>query len=351
MRAPLGRSLGFTLIELLSVVTVIAALVSLFLPAIQQARESARQIQCRNNLKQMGLALHNYHDQHNVFPRICFEGSGAGSGEKTGWQGFSVHTMLLPQLDHATLYNAIDLNKYALTGAPNETLKNQAVSTFLCPSDFGWVKTEGAGNNYLVSGGPSLIMISPVPGIGIGAGGSPGTAIQEQNQIGMFNMRRSISWRHLTDGTSHTIAMAEGIIGDNDTTQYRLGDLVRGTSFPTEFPETFASADQLETFASHCQENVSSHYSSCHKEWINGMPGQTAFNTLNPPNSSHPDCHECTTCHWYDSRGVWTSRSRHSGGVNVLLADGAVRFLGNSIDLTTWQRLGAINDGGLIGPF
>ncbi|HWL10850.1 MAG TPA: DUF1559 domain-containing protein [Planctomicrobium sp.] len=349
MRASPSRSAGFTVVELLSVVTVIAALVSLFLPAIQQARESARQIQCRNNLKQLGLALHNYHDQHNIFPRICFEGSGGGSGEKTGWQGFSAHTMLLPQLDHATLYQSIDLDRYALTGSPNDTLKNQTLSTFRCPSDHGWVRTEGAGNNYVVSGGPSLLMISPVPGIE--AGGTPGTAIQERNQIGMFNMRRSISWRHLTDGTSHTIAMAEAIIGDNDLSQYRLGDLVRGTSFPTGFPETFASADQLESFANRCQENVSSHYSSCHKEWINGMPGQTAFNTLNPPNSSRPDCHECTTCGWYDSRGVWTSRSRHSGGVNVLLADGAVRFLGNSIDLITWQRLGSISDGWPTGPF
>ncbi len=343
------RRRGFTLVELLTVIAIISILISLLLPAIQQTRESARQMQCRNHLKQFGLALSNYHDQHRVFPRICFEGSGSGSASRSGWQGFSVHTMLLPFLDQAPLYQALNLNLYSLTGLPNSELKNRSIPVFLCPSDVGGKAVGGAGNNYVVSGGPSLIMISPIPGEGIG--GSPGIAIQERDQIGMFNMRRSISWKHLTDGTSQTIAVSEGIIGDGDRDRYRLGDLVKGTSFPAGFPNTFASADQLASFASGCETNSSDHFSSSHKEWINGMPGQTAFNTLNPPNSSAADCHECTSCGWYDSRGVWNSRSRHTGGVNVLMADGSVRFVSQTLDLLTWQRLGAINDGNPIGSF
>jgi len=338
---------GFTLIELLVVIGTIGVLVSLLLPAIQQARESARVLKCRTHLKQLGLALHQYAEVHGVFPRMCLEGRGT-STYVTGWQGFSVHAMLLPYLDQADLYARINFNTTFRIGI-NETLKNNVVSTFLCPSDAGGKAVEAAGNNYVVSGGPSLIMISPIPGQG--AGGNPGISIQEHDQIGMFNMRRIIRFRDLSDGLSQTIAMSEGIIGDGNPDRYSSSDLVRGTAFPAGFPNTFATRQQLAAYGTQCRENSSLHYSDPHAEWINGMPAQTAFNTLNPPNSPHPDCHENTARGWYDSRGVWTARSRHHHGVNVLLADGSCRFTNNTLDLTLWQRLGAIADAQPIDHF
>ncbi|SFI19050.1 DUF1559 domain-containing protein [Planctomicrobium piriforme] len=342
--ASLGRRAGFTLIELLVVVAIVAVLVGLLLPAVQTAREAARRMQCRNNLKQLGLALHNYQEVHGVFPRVCFQGSGSVSG----WQGFSVHTMLLPQLDQAALYNQLNLNLTFTTGS-NGTLKNTPIAAFLCPSDLGGQQVKGAGNNYVVSGGPSLMMISPTPGFGIG--GSPGTQIADADQIGMFNIRRNVGMQDLLDGTSNVMAASEGIIGDGITTAYRLGDHVRNTAFPSGMPNTFATAAQLDAYGVSCLAGSATHYSDPHKEWINGMPSQTAFNSLNRPNSTNPDCHECTTCGWYDSRGVWNARSRHTGGVSVLLGDGAVRFVGDSTDLLTWQRLGAIADGNPLGEF
>jgi len=341
-----GRG-GFTLIEMLVVIGTIGLLLSLLLPAVQQARESARVLKCRTHLKQMGLALHQYADVHSVFPRICLEGKGT-STYVTGWQGFSVHAMLLPFLDQGALYAQINFNTTFRIGT-NQTTKNQVVPLFLCPSDFGGRAVAAAGNNYVVSGGPSLLMISPIPGQG--AGGNPGISIREHDQIGMFNMRRIIRLQDLSDGLSNTVAMSEGIIGDGNPDRYSIGDLVRGTAFPAGFPNTFATREQLDVYGTQCRQNASQHYSDPHAEWINGMPAQTAFNTLNPPNSPHPDCHENTAGGWYDSRGVWTARSRHRHGVNILLADGSCRFLTSHVDLILWQRLGAIADAQPIPPF
>lgn len=342
----MNRRSGFTLIEVLVVVAILAILIALLLPAVQQARESARRVQCRNHLKQIGLALWNYHDQHRLFPRMCYSTRGGGSADVTGWQGISAQTMLLPQLDLATLFHRLNLNVHSLSIEPNVTLRKQLISTFLCPSDFGTRQGSPPGNNYVFSGGPSLVMLSPIPG---NSAGSP--SILEREQIGLFNMRRSIAARDCTDGMSNTIAASEALIGDGNASQYQLGDLVRGVPFPAGFPNTFATADQLSRYAGACVANQDSHFSSPHTEWINGMPGQTAFNTLNPPNSLSPDCHECVNCGWYDSRGLWTARSRHPGGVHALIADGTVRFLSNSIDLQIWQALGAISDGMPIGSF
>jgi len=340
------RAGGFTLIEAMVVVATTAMLVGLLLPAVQKSREAARRVQCRNHLKQLGLALHVYHDQHRVLPRICYEGSGPGSGSVTGWQGFSVQTMLLPALEQSALYQQLNLNAQSLTG-DNAVPKNTSVDVFLCPSDFGGTPVDGAGNNYVVSGGPSLLMISPVPGKNVGGPAS----ILPGEQIGMFNMRRTLSFRHLIDGTSQTLAMSEAIIGDGVRGSYTLGDLVYGAAFPAGFPNLFATQAQLNDYGKACSQMTASHFSDPHKEWINGMPAQTAFNTLNPPNSKHPDCHECPRCGWYDSRGVWTARSRHAGLVNGLLADGSVRGISDSIDLLTWQRVGSIHDGHALGEF
>lgn len=342
------RQRGFTLIELLVVIAIIAVLIALLLPAVQQAREAARRTQCKNNLKQFGLSMHNYESTNGCFQRANYSSI---STSTTGWQGFSGHTMLLPYMDQAPLFNRIDFTQ-AFWGGNNATLKATVLPAFLCPSDRGWMygtygndgSTGGGGNNYFVSGGPSLLMLGVTGG---GVGGSPGTPIGVNDQIGVCNLFRNIKIADITDGTSNTIAASEAVIGDGNSSVFTLGDVIRGATI--SFGNTFANQAQLTAFSGTCDQNT--HYGITGKNWINGMPGQTFFNTLNPPNSPNVDCMECGGCSWYDARGVINARSRHVGGVHCLMADGSVRFVSNNLDFNTWQRLGAISDGQVVGEF
>ena len=327
------RSNGFTLIELLVVIAIIAILIALLLPAVQQAREAARRTQCRNNMKQFGLAMHNYESTNRCFQRANYSSITTST---TGWQGFSGHVMLLPYLEQSNIYNQIDFTT-SIWGGANATLKSKVIPAFLCPSDFGWNygnygndpgNTGGGGNNYSVSGGPSLLMLGVTGG---NVGGTPGTPIAFNDQIGVCNLFRNIKIADITDGTSNTIAASETIIGDGNGITFTLGDVISGATLPASFPNTFATAADLSAFSSSCSPSI--HYGVTGKNWINGMPGQTFFNTLNPPNSPNVDCMECGGCAWYDGRGVITSRSRHTGGVQCLLADGSVRFISNNLDM------------------
>ena len=351
-RRPIQR--GFTLIELLVVIAIIAVLIALLLPAVQQAREAARRSQCKNNLKQFGIGMHNYHDSNRAFQRANYSSVATST---TGWQGFAGHVMLLPHMDRVPLFKQIDF-KQSFWGGVNVTLKATRINAFLCPSDGGWKYgtygndggSDGAGNNYFVSGGPSLLMLGVTGG---GVGGSPGTPIGNSDQIGICNLFRNVTIGDIRDGTSSTIAVSEGIIGDGDSSIFTLGDVIRGVNIPAGFPNTFASQAQLDSYSAACMASGSppTHYGITGKNWINGMPGQSFFNTLNPPNSRNVDCMECGGCAWYDARAVITARSYHKGGVHALMGDGATRFINNSINIGTWQRLGAISDGQPVGEF
>ena len=327
-------SRGFTLIELLVVIASIAILIALLLPAVQQAREAARRTQCKNNLKQFGLALHNYHDVYNQFPNGkygCVLDSG-GAANSNSWRAFSVHTMILPYIEQAPLYASLDFNNLINAGT-NNTVKNAKISAYKCPSDIQYSGTE-PGNNYVCSGGPSLWW-----GVGI------------TNEIGVFNYQRKVGMRDLTDGTSNTIAVSESTVGNNSAGTFDIKrSLVRAQPFPA-FPQTFATQAQLNTYGTQCLGGTSNVHPHVRREWVNGIGGETVFNTLNGPNSPNPDCHECSGCSWYDSRGVWSARSLHTGGVQALLADGSVKFVSDNINLLTWQQAGAINDGAVLGEW
>lgn len=328
---------GFTLIELLVVIAIIAILVALLLPAVQQAREAARRTQCKNNLKQFGLALHNYHDTFGKFPALTF-GTEANNNWGSEWRGNSVHTMLLPYLDQAPLYNRYDVDRFwTHTNAnfPNRVLGRTKIGMFQCPSDPGIITNRDGGNNYGASTGPNF-----------------GWEWDVRYVVGVFHRRRSLGMRDITDGTSNTIAFGEITKGDGDNGKFTLqkGDYVRAQSL-AGINRTKPTRAQLETYGQTCLAGTSNHRSTAGWTWVSPMMDDTGINTIAPPNWKYPNCHECGGCGEGDARGVWPSRSYHTGGSQHTLADGAVRFISENIDFDMYQSLGSSNQNDIVENF
>ena len=334
---------GFTLIELLVVIAIIAILIALLLPAVQQAREAARRTQCRNALKQLGLALHNYHDNFLMFPRGCF-GSGLAGADTTcnvstgwgsEWEGHSVHMMLLPYLDQAPLCSKIDMNaswtRDCTTNNPASTNRVNAqrakIGMFNCPSD-KIMQVDDGTNNYVFSVGPMV------------GWGDVNTA----NAVGMFHRRFTVRIGDVTDGTSNTICASELIKGDNDNTIYTPGsDYIRNQAIP--FPAKFPTRAQLDAYSTQCNAGTADHQSSAGRNWASPMMYDSLFNTLLPPNPPNHTCHNCAGCGRGDASGVWPARSRHTGGAHTLMGDGTVKFISNNMDTGLYQTLGSISNG------
>ncbi|QDT65393.1 DUF1559 domain-containing protein [Calycomorphotria hydatis] len=348
---------GFTLIELLVVIAIIAILIALLLPAVQQAREAARRSQCKNNLKQLGLALHNYHDAHNIFPRGNFEKANTNCGYGGySYTGISAHTMLLPYVEQTAVYNEFDFNQ-AFDQSPNRDAKTARITTFLCPSDLdripnGTSRNLGPGNNYVLSGGANIWWFTN------GCGYPDPTPAQIDHQNGMFNYRVNVRMRDVTDGTSNVIAASEHIKGNGlgwTAADYEEGSTIRGAAKPGGTPNSFLSQAQINAWLSVCETRSSAGSNGPRGDtganWASGNLGQTIFNTLANPNTEFGTCITCASCNASDGQGFFSARSRHIGGVNVLMADGSSHFISDNIDNGTWQMLGARNDGGVVGEF
>jgi prepilin-type N-terminal cleavage/methylation domain-containing protein len=332
------RQRGFTLIELLVVIAIIAILIALLLPAVQQAREAARRSQCKNNLKQLGLAMHNYHEAFSMYPKAAME-LFTGSSQDT-YRGFSAFAMLLPYLDQAPVYNQINFNTVT-DNAPNLALARIYITALVCPSDLRYQSTNatdarynGTGVNYAVCAGPSLYW-----------------GVNVADEIGMFNRRVTVRISDILDGTSNVIAAGEQLLPATDANATLANGAYLGTL--GSMTNTFATNGMLQTFAGTCTgaATLNSSY-NVNTKWMNGDLGQNIFNTLNTPNAQRPDCLvSCSGCWAATAQMVKTSRSRHIGGVHSLLGDGSVRFISDNLDLNTWQRLGGIRDGATIGEF
>ena len=332
------RRRGFTLIELLVVIAIIAVLIALLLPAVQQARESARRTQCKNNLKQLGLALHNYHDSFTTFPpfHIRTTDTTAAIPNNTGWRGYSAMSMLLPYIDQAPLYNQINTN-CEWDNASNTNARRTKIAGFRCPSDSPFPGSADVGNtNYAGAEGPSTGWTS----IGVG------------QRDGVFAYDIIVRMSDIRDGTSNTISFSEQLIGDNNNAAYTVGDVVRGIAWAgsTRYKPTMSD---LQTYGDSCNTTaaLANHHSHNGREWIVGLHAQTVFNTAAPPNWKLPTCQECTGCGWMDSAGIFPARSRHTGGVHVQMADGSVKFVSDNVDLTVWQNAGSIKGGEPSGDF
>ena len=327
---------AFTLIELLVVIAVISILIAILLPAVQEARESARRMQCRNNLKQLGIALHMYHDSHLVLPNLTY--STGGWTMPWHWRGFGAHAMILPMLEQQNLYSQLNFSNWALDGGTNDSLGRNRIPTFLCPSDL--TAEPDPGVNYAWCVGTNVgfsndrIVLSPA------------------QQNGLITGTVAVSLRDVTDGLSNTIAASEQIVGGHSDIQGRYSDYHYGPgTIPAGMSPDFPAYSELLAWGVACasQPNTSSRVA---RLWHRGLPGQTAFNTLFPPNFRIPNCSaHCTSDCDSDGPSIFTARSRHRGGVQVLLTDGSVRFVGDSVDVQTWQRLGAKADGVMIAEF
>ena len=311
---------AFTLIELLVVIAIIAVLIGLLLPAVQKVREAAGRMSCQNNLKQIGLAFHSYHDVNRFLPAgtICPGGAcGDRAAAESTWM-----TWLLPFLEENNLWLTADLTKgfgQGYAGEPNNKITSTKLKKYSCPSDLDvdisswygtavWARGNYAGNNGI---GPMVET----------------TGATSSRPNGVFMLNRTYKLTDISDGTSNTAFISEVI-------------KVPGT-LPANAPVNGGGTDWRGVM----------HYSE-------GPLYQHNYT----PNSSVPDetrqgmCLSIpqapcigTTTSWNPKRILFTARSRHPGGVNLLVGDGSVRFVSDNINLVTWQALSSPQGGEVLG--
>lgn len=322
------RRAGFTLVELLVVIAIIGILVGLLLPAVQAAREAARRMQCSNNVKQLSLAFHTYHDAHKVLPAYQYNVANTSS-----WHGHGALTMILPYIEQGNLFNQVKFTQ-AFDSADNQVVGKVKLSAYNCPSDISFPNAAWGGNNYSVNSGARVSHYSTG-----GASMASGAFVRNQNS----------KLADLSDGTSNVLMISEFLKGDNsDTSLDRRRDFLGNISIATQ---EFPPADQVETAGAACYNSGSPSYqrSNAGQFWNAGFPGSVAVNTVAPPNWKYPGCCEGGGFGYAcDRNGITPPRSLHTGGVQAGLGDGSVHFISDSIDLLVWQRLGARGDGNPI---
>jgi prepilin-type N-terminal cleavage/methylation domain-containing protein len=348
------RFKGFTLVELLVVIAIIGVLVALLLPAVQAARGAARRMSCSNNMKQFALATHNYHDVYKKFPRAGYISFLSPEDRYLDerwrlWQGYSVHTMLLPYMEQQAVYDGIvwsrwdgwynQVNWY-WNGSANvaDRLWNKVVPGYICPSSQMAPKTfddsgaGGPGSNYAVSVGPMLWFNHDQ----VWRSARPGP--------GAFSPHVETKMGEFADGTANTILAAEITTGNGNGSVYRPGEVVRNVPYtgstPWEYPNLPESA--IKAWGIQCANRTYDHLSSNGWGWMGANYTQTMFNTVAQPNWIYPSCIATTSLPGYssDRDGIYPSRSEHGAGSMHALADGSVRFFTDTIDYNTYQMLG-----------
>jgi prepilin-type N-terminal cleavage/methylation domain-containing protein/prepilin-type processing-associated H-X9-DG protein len=344
---------GFTLIELLVVIAIIAVLIALLLPAVQAAREAARRAQCVNNLKQIGLAMHNYHSVVNALPW--------GSGP-WGWNDWSTHILLLPYMEQTNLFNAINFCNGCADNAQgfnnNTTAVYRQVAGILCPSDPDRLSSPQGHNNYMGNAGSapssfygwnSTIGAQGQFGgvfcfVGVDCGAGPPPCPGTNGQSGWW-----CNFRDITDGLSNTAAFSERVkgIGSNNSSFYDVN--VPSASFvnvPGVANDGKTDA-QPGPFYQVCKSFVLppnpgsgqlDNQDSSGARWDVGYAPDTRYVHVMPPNNPL----QCDSDN--DDAGrqsAYGATSRHSGGVNVLMCDGSVRFVKSTINNQTWWAVGS----------
>jgi prepilin-type N-terminal cleavage/methylation domain-containing protein/prepilin-type processing-associated H-X9-DG protein len=364
------RRRGFTLIELLVVIAIIAVLIALLLPAVQSAREAARRAQCVNNLKQIGIACHNYHEANNTFPMGAMLNMYTVSPliwrAKNSWGHFGG---LLPYLEGQAIYNAANFNWGVEEGgnppapaqAINQTAADSQIKYLLCPSDpnagnGGQTNTDAGGlsegdrdtSNYFACFGTSTNQTC------VGCNVNTFQDMTGQRTNGMFGMQQNYGINACTDGTSNTIAYSESglspatggggtrLIGMNNIGMATA--LVTAMDARTDLPDLQAALTACDA-AWRAGRNIDRQRG---RDWAHGCVGQTLFNTIVTPNSKD---HPWSVCSNVGSTalGVFSNASSfHPGGVNTLFTDGSVKYMKDTISLQVWWGLGTRNGGEVV---
>jgi len=336
-----SRIRGFTLVELLVVIAIIGVMVGLLLPAVQAAREAARRMACTNNFKQFGLGLHNYHDTFKVLPP---RQGGSQTGTVNNGSRLNGLVGLLPFIEQAPLYDSIagpltigattypPMGPVPWTGGYTPWLAQ--VPMFICPSEAMHRSSDAIGkHSYKFCSGDSLNVNTALP-------------------RGVFGYYSRVGFKDILDGTSNTIFMSERAFPMSGTDINNTGT-GPNLSLPTECNAQFDRVTLL--YATGNQD-----WSG--RRWCDGGGGFAGFNTILPPNS--PSCAHNN----HDAQnGFYSASSRHPGGVHILLADGATRFVSDSIDTGNqavnanvtggaspygiWGRLGTRAAGETIGEY
>ena len=309
---------GFTLIELLVVIAIIAVLIALLLPAVQQARAAAQRSQCKNNLKQIGLALHSYAGDYGCLPQA------------SGGNNFSPHARILAHLDQSPLFKSLNFKvNVSSTTIPtdpgNAAAWVKTLPAFRCPSDndtnVGDANLVGGRNNYWSNYGTGVVVSLPGTTVGSTNYGMP-------KPNGPMYHSSAIKITDILDGTSSTILFSEKLIGDGS-------DAISTPDTDTYKPGTYpANEDEAHQFCQATNVNDLTQQGKSFNcvSWLGAGNQSTFVNTSIPPNKRG--------CMYPPSRMASAVNSRHSGGVHVLMCDGAVNFASNSIDVKVWRALG-----------
>jgi len=359
MSRPPKRRRGFTLIELLVVIAIIAVLIALLLPAVQAAREAARRSQCVNNLKQLGLAVHNYEASNqcmvlqSVFPSGNYP-SGLTKNFQTGGASFSWTVALLPHMEQSTLFNALNFSNYvwdtsvaAANFRANTTVGYTQVGVLLCPSDgtsMRPIEPYGTKSYHCNLGGPGIIAAWS------------GTIVAPRSWSN--NTVAPFGFAAVTDGLSNTALFSERLIGLPSSMAKSIFvssvNAKRGI-FPGPDGGTYSTGDPAKAmaFVQGCKAlpgtTKAGNTQHIGHIWTYGYPQfqSNYYNHFGAPNAlSCINADEGGT-----QNGRWsiaTATSNHSGGVNLALADGSVKFIKDSINLPTWWALGTRNGGEIL---
>jgi prepilin-type N-terminal cleavage/methylation domain-containing protein/prepilin-type processing-associated H-X9-DG protein len=319
------RNRGFTLVELLVVIAIIGVMVGLLLPAVQAAREAARRMSCTNNMKQIGLSLHNYHDSFQAFPY--------GKGGTPQWtMRYNTAIGILGYMEQQPLYELIWSRPQGHSNAwTNNEIWRTQIAAYRCPSDNESYDSSISGNSFQV--GRNSYRLSAGDSVGDGNGRWGGTTNQNPvNTRGMFGYVRQYKFNHVIDGTSNTVFLAEKLIQD-----YHQGRLTRvkvngGTVWNTHTGPTLRANPGI------ClTEVVGGWYADPTKvkgfsgdRWGDGNFERTFIQTILPPNG--PSCSAGGGVGGNATDSIATVSSNHPGGAHVLMVDGSVQFITDSIN-------------------